>query len=95
MAHVVTTLEGIHFGMFWLQDSVLFHDTIFYNLQYGKIDATSQEVFEAARMAEIHHSIQGMPHKYDTQVGERGLKISGQLLIRYFIMSFISLLEIF
>ncbi|KAI0228943.1 ATP-binding cassette sub-family B member 7, mitochondrial [Lamellibrachia satsuma] len=59
------------------QDSVLFHDTIFYNLQYGKIDATSQEVFEAARMAEIHHSIQGMPHKYDTQVGERGLKISG------------------
>ena len=61
-----------------LQDSVLFHDTIFYNLQYGKTDATTQEVFEAARMAEIHHSIQGMPQKYETQVGERGLKLSGQ-----------------
>ena len=60
------------------QDSVLFHDTIFYNLQYGKLSATKEEVLEAARMAEIHDSVMGFPHQYNTQVGERGLKLSGK-----------------
>ena len=59
------------------QDSVLFHNTIFYNLQYGNIHAASEEVIAAAKMADIHDSILRMPHQYDTQVGERGLKLSG------------------
>ena len=59
------------------QDSVLFHDTVFYNIQYGKLTATKEEVLESARMAEIHESIMGFPQKYETQVGERGLKLSG------------------
>ncbi|XP_077977686.1 iron-sulfur clusters transporter ABCB7, mitochondrial-like [Glandiceps talaboti] len=59
------------------QDSVLFHNTIFYNLQYGNLEATAEEVYDAARAADIHDSILRMPHGYDTQVGERGLKLSG------------------
>ena len=61
----------------FLQDQVLFHDTIYYNIQYGKVDATAEEVFQAARMADLHNSILRMPKGYDTQVGERGLKLSG------------------
>lgn len=56
---------------------MLFHDTIFYNLKYGNVMATDEQVFEAAKMAEIHQSILNMPRQYDTQVGERGLKLSG------------------
>uniref|UniRef100_A0A8D0DB21 Iron-sulfur clusters transporter ABCB7, mitochondrial n=1 Tax=Sander lucioperca TaxID=283035 RepID=A0A8D0DB21_SANLU len=59
------------------QDSVLFHNTIFYNLQYGNIHATPEEVYQVARLAGIHDAILRMPHGYDTQVGERGLKLSG------------------
>ena len=59
------------------QDTVLFHDTIKYNLQYGNMDASEEEVLQAAKMADIHHSILNMPKQYDTQVGERGLKLSG------------------
>ncbi|XP_068182140.1 iron-sulfur clusters transporter ABCB7, mitochondrial isoform X2 [Antennarius striatus] len=59
------------------QDAVLFHNTIFYNLQYGNINATPEEVFQVARLAGIHDAILRMPHGYDTQVGERGLKLSG------------------
>ncbi|TDH07733.1 hypothetical protein EPR50_G00109160 [Perca flavescens] len=59
------------------QDSVLFHNTIFYNLQYGNINATPEEVYQVARLAGIHDAILRMPHGYDTQVGERGLKLSG------------------
>ncbi|XP_073342455.1 iron-sulfur clusters transporter ABCB7, mitochondrial [Pagrus major] len=59
------------------QDAVLFHNTIFYNLQYGNINATQEEVHEVARLAGIHDAILRMPHGYDTQVGERGLKLSG------------------
>ncbi len=55
------------------QDSVLFHDSIFYNLQYGRIGATEQEVYDAAKMADIHESVLRMPRQYSTQVGERGL----------------------
>ncbi|CAH8581616.1 unnamed protein product [Heterobilharzia americana] len=59
------------------QDTVLFHNTIFYNLQYGNLKATREEVYEAARLADIRNAIERMPHGYDTQVGERGLKLSG------------------
>ncbi|KAF6770057.1 hypothetical protein AHF37_11727 [Paragonimus kellicotti] len=59
------------------QDTVLFHNTIYYNIQYGNLNATEDEVHEAARLADLTHAIQRMPHGYDTQVGERGLKLSG------------------
>jgi len=59
------------------QDTVLFHNDVFYNINYGRIDATPAEVYEAAKMAEIHEAIQRMPKRYNTQVGERGLKLSG------------------
>ncbi|XP_023230061.1 ATP-binding cassette sub-family B member 7, mitochondrial-like [Centruroides sculpturatus] len=59
------------------QDAVLFHNTILYNLHYGDFKKTLSDVFEAARMAEIHDSIQKWPLQYETQVGERGLKLSG------------------
>ena len=59
------------------QDSVLFHNTAFYNINYGRIDATAEEVYEAARLADIHDQIRRWPEGYDTQVGERGLKLSG------------------
>jgi len=64
-----------------LQDSVLFHDTILYNLQYGDVRASIQQVQEVAKMAEIHDVILNMPQQYNTQVGERGLKLSGQYCI--------------
>nr|XP_020474934.1 ATP-binding cassette sub-family B member 7, mitochondrial [Monopterus albus] len=59
------------------QDAVLFHNTIFYNLQYGNLHATPEEVYQVARLAGIHDAILRMPHGYETQVGERGLKLSG------------------
>uniref|UniRef100_A0A0U9IBL2 Iron-sulfur clusters transporter ABCB7, mitochondrial n=1 Tax=Chrysomela populi TaxID=154003 RepID=A0A0U9IBL2_CHRPP len=59
------------------QDSVLFHDTIRHNLHYGDLRATDADIERAARLAEIHESIAGWPQGYDTQVGERGLKLSG------------------
>ncbi|XP_066253911.1 iron-sulfur clusters transporter ABCB7, mitochondrial-like [Euwallacea similis] len=59
------------------QDSVLFHDTILHNLRYGDLNASEQEVIEAAKLAEIHDSIMKWPKGYQTQVGERGLKLSG------------------
>lgn len=60
-----------------LQDTVLFHESIFYNLHYGNLRKTREEVFEAAKMANIHDSILKWPKGYDTPVGERGLKLSG------------------
>jgi ATP-binding cassette subfamily B protein len=59
------------------QDTVLFNDTIRYNIRYGRWDATDAEVEEAARMAQIHEFIRIAPKGYDTEVGERGLKLSG------------------
>lgn len=59
------------------QDSVLFHDTIQHNLHYGDLTATNEEVVKAAQMAELHESIMKWPSGYQTQVGERGLKLSG------------------
>jgi ABC-type transport system involved in Fe-S cluster assembly fused permease/ATPase subunit len=59
------------------QDSVLFNDSIYYNIAYGRPDATPEEVIAAARSAHIHDFIESLPAKYDTAVGERGLKLSG------------------
>nr|AHK05635.1 ATP-binding cassette transporter sub-family B member 6 [Tigriopus japonicus] len=59
------------------QDTVLFNDTIRYNIRYGRPDATDNEVEDAARHADIHDKIMGFPDGYDTKVGERGLKLSG------------------
>jgi len=59
------------------QDTVLFNDTIAYNIRYGRPDATDEEVHEAARMAQIGEFIESLPRGYDTPVGERGLKLSG------------------
>ena len=66
-----------------LQDSVLFHNTIFYNLQYGNLNATTEDVIAAAKMADIDSAIRRMPNQYDTQVGERGLKLSGEQIIEF------------
>lgn len=59
------------------QDSVLFHDTIFYNLQYGNPKASEEEVYEVARLANLHDSVLHFKEGYRTIVGERGLKLSG------------------
>ena len=59
------------------QDTVLFNDTIRYNIAYGRDGATEDEVIAAARAAQIHDFILGLPQGYDTAVGERGLKLSG------------------
>ena len=67
----------IYYFIFLHQDSVLFHDTVFYNVKYGNIHATDEQVYGAARMADIHDTILKFPQGYDTQVGERGLKLSG------------------
>ncbi len=59
------------------QDTVLFNDTIYYNLAYGRPGASREEVARAARMAHISDFIESLPQGYDTLVGERGLKLSG------------------
>ena len=59
------------------QDTVLFNDSIFYNINYGRPDASREEVFAAARAAQLHDFIESLPQKYETRVGERGLKLSG------------------
>jgi ATP-binding cassette, subfamily B (MDR/TAP), member 7 len=59
------------------QDSVLFHDTIRHNINYGDLSKGQAEVEESARMADLHEAIESWPHGYETQVGERGLKLSG------------------
>ncbi|GMR53673.1 hypothetical protein PMAYCL1PPCAC_23868 [Pristionchus mayeri] len=59
------------------QDSVLFHDTIYYNIAYGNPLAAKEEVERAAKLADVHNSVLSMPSGYSTRVGERGLKLSG------------------
>jgi ATP-binding cassette subfamily B protein len=59
------------------QDTVLFNDTIRYNIRYGRWEASDEEVEEAARLAQIDAFIRISPHGYETEVGERGLKLSG------------------
>lgn len=59
------------------QDTVLFNDTLYYNIQYGRPDASREEVLAAARAAQLDAFIARLPAGYDTRVGERGLKLSG------------------
>ncbi len=59
------------------QDTVLFNDTIYYNIAYGNPEASREAVLEAARMAHLDHFIESLPEGYETRVGERGLKLSG------------------
>ncbi|EJF90649.1 ABCB family ABC transporter ATP-binding protein/permease [Bartonella tamiae] len=59
------------------QDTVLFNDTIAYNIRYGRPDATDEDVYKAAQMAQISDFIEQLPDGYQTMVGERGLKLSG------------------
>jgi len=59
------------------QDTVLFNDTIYYNIAYGRPDATRDEIIAAAQAAHIHNFIESLPQGYETTVGERGLKLSG------------------
>ena len=59
------------------QDTVLFNDTIYYNIAYGNTNSTKEEVISAAKYADIHNFIKILPDGYETIVGERGLKLSG------------------
>jgi ATP-binding cassette subfamily B protein len=59
------------------QDTVLFNDTVYYNIQYGRPNATRDDVIAAAQAAHIHDFISSLPDGYETRVGERGLKLSG------------------
>ena len=59
------------------QDTVLFNDTIYYNIAYGRADATQADIEEAAKAAQIHDFVKSLPLGYNTTVGERGLKLSG------------------
>jgi ATP-binding cassette subfamily B protein len=59
------------------QDTVLFNDTVAYNIAYGRPGASTAEVERAAELAHIHDFVMGLPDKYETKVGERGLKLSG------------------
>ncbi|XP_012545620.2 iron-sulfur clusters transporter ABCB7, mitochondrial isoform X2 [Bombyx mori] len=59
------------------QDCVLFHDTIFHNLHYGDLSKSREQVYAASRLAELHDAVLTWPKGYETEVGERGLKLSG------------------
>ncbi|KAI8908514.1 P-loop containing nucleoside triphosphate hydrolase protein [Gorgonomyces haynaldii] len=59
------------------QDTVLFNDTVRFNIRYGNVDATDEQVEQAAKAAQIHDRIMSFPDGYDTKVGERGLRLSG------------------
>jgi subfamily B ATP-binding cassette protein MsbA len=59
------------------QDTFLFHDTIYNNILFGRLDATREEVYAAAQMAYAHEFILEQPHKYDTIVGDKGMLLSG------------------
>ncbi len=59
------------------QDTLLFNDTIAYNIGYGRNGATMEQIVAAAKAAHVHHFIDSLPQKYDTPVGERGVKLSG------------------
>jgi len=60
-----------------LQDTFLFNGTIKQNIRYGRLDATDEEIVEAAKAANAHEFIQAVPSGYDTEIGERGIKLSG------------------
>ncbi|MEM9638883.1 MAG: ATP-binding cassette domain-containing protein, partial [Pseudomonadota bacterium] len=72
------TQESLHAAIGVVpQDTVLFNDTIRYNIAYGRDGASQEEIEEAAKAAQIHAFIERLPEGYDTTVGERGLKLSG------------------
>jgi ATP-binding cassette, subfamily B, bacterial len=72
------TMESLHDNLSLVpQDPILFHRTLSENIRYGRSDATDEEVREAARMAHCDEFIEALPNKYDTYVGERGVKLSG------------------
>ncbi len=72
------TLDSLHAAIGVVpQDTVLFNDTLAYNIAYGRDGATRAQVAAAARAAQLHDFIASLPDGYDTQVGERGLKLSG------------------
>ncbi len=72
------TLSSLHAAIGIVpQDTVLFNDTIGYNIMYGRADATREEMIAAAKAAKIHDFVMSLPDGYDTMVGERGLKLSG------------------
>ncbi|WP_299285724.1 ABC transporter ATP-binding protein/permease [uncultured Tateyamaria sp.] len=72
------TQESLHAAIGVVpQDTVLFNDTIRYNIAYGRDNATEAEIVAAARAAQIHDFVQALPDGYETAVGERGLKLSG------------------
>ncbi len=60
-----------------IQETILFNTTILENIRYGRLDATDEEVYEAARAANIHHVIEALPNGYQTRIGEEGVKLSG------------------
>ena len=64
------------------QDCVLFHNTIRYNVHYGRLNAPDNEVMNAIDIAGLTRSVEAMPDGLETQVGERGLKLSGQLTLQ-------------
>lgn len=72
------TMESLrsHIGVV-PQDTVLFNDSILYNLRYGRPEASDAEIYRACVAASIHERILGFPDGYETRVGERGLKLSG------------------
>lgn len=59
------------------QDTPLFHSDVMHNVKYGRLDATDEEVYEAARKAHVHDAVMRLPDGYATKVGERGLMVSG------------------
>jgi len=59
------------------QETPLFHSNILHNIRYGRLDATDQEVKQAAKLANVEKTIEGLPDKWETKVGERGMMISG------------------
>lgn len=65
------------------QDTVLFNDSVYYNIQYGDINADSSEIYRAAKAAMIHDKIESFPDGYETKVGERGLRLSGGEKVYY------------
>lgn len=59
------------------QDTVLFNESIYYNIQYGDVNADDTQIKRAAKAAQIHDKIESFPDGYETKVGERGLRLSG------------------
>jgi len=79
------TLESIRKAIAVVpQDTILFNESIGYNIHYGNLNASWDEVIDAAKKAKIHDTILGMPQGYQTIVGERGLKLSGECMDDFF-----------